>query len=155
MSRCLVVGNQTLEGEALLSEIRKRQEKEQSSFYVVVPNTHARDYYGVPAAGGHVPMPSLINASPGPVTDEEATADANGRLDRFLGSLRKLGAQAEGELGDPDPFKATTTVLAGHQFDEIIISRLPRSASRWQRMDLPLQLQQSSGLPITVVTASA
>ena len=153
MSRCLVVGNQTLEGEVLLSEVRKRQQKEPSSFYVVVPNTRARDYYGVPAAGGHVPMPSLIAAHPGPVTDEEATADAGGRLGRFLGRLRDLGAQAEGELADADPVKAAAKALAGREFDEVIISTLPRSASRWQRIDLPARLHQQSGLPVTVILA--
>jgi hypothetical protein len=153
MGRYLVIGNQTLEGESLLAEVRKRQQQEPSSFYVVVPNTRAVDYHGFPAAGGHVPMPSLITASPGPVTDEEATADARGRLDRFLDRLRQLGAAAEGRLGDPDPVKAATAALRDREFDEIIISTLPRSASRWQRMDLPRTLQRQSGLPVTVLLA--
>lgn len=153
MSRYLVIGNQTLEGEGLLAEVRRRQEKEPSSFYVVVPNTRAVDYYGFPAAGGHVPMPSLITASAGPVTNEEATAEARGRLSRFLARLRDLGAQAEGELGDPDPLKAAAGALAGREFDEIIVSTLPQSASRWLRMNLPRELQHQSGLPVAVILA--
>lgn len=151
MGRYLVVGNQTLEGEGLLSEVRKRQQTEPSSFYVIVPNTHAVDYYGFPAAGGHVPMPTLHAESP--VTDQEATADASGRLDRFLSRLRDLGADAEGRLGDADPLKAATRALEGREFDEIIVSTLPRSASVWQRTNLPRELHQKSGLPVTVILA--
>lgn len=32
MGRYLVIGNQTLEGESLLAEVRKRQQQEPSSF---------------------------------------------------------------------------------------------------------------------------
>ncbi|HLI36409.1 MAG TPA: hypothetical protein VKV80_03605 [Streptosporangiaceae bacterium] len=153
MGRYLVMANQTLEGQGIFAEVRKRQEKEPSSFYVVVPNTRAVDYYGVPAAGGHVPMPTLITASSGPATNEEATAEARGRLGRFLARLRELGAQAEGELGDPDPLKAAVKALTGRQFDEIIVSTLPQPASRWLRMNFPRELQQQARLPVTVILA--
>jgi hypothetical protein len=82
----------------LREEIRKRVEADPSSFFLVlVPNTHAVDYHGVPVAGGFVPMPTLITAS-GPATDEEATALAQHQLDQLLKRVRELGVKAEGEL---------------------------------------------------------
>ena len=83
----------------LREEIRKRVEADPSSFFLVlVPNTHAVDYHGVPVAGGFVPLPTLITAS-GPATDEEATALAQHQLDQLLKRVRELGVKAEGELG--------------------------------------------------------
>lgn len=155
MGRYLVLANQTLDGQGLLAEVRKRQDKEPSAFHVVVPNTRAVDYHGFPAAGGHVPMPALITASAGPVTNEEATAQARARLSRFLATLRDLGAQAAGELGDANPLKAATRALSAGGFDEIILSTLPQPVSRWLGMNLPRELQQQSGLPVTVILASA
>jgi hypothetical protein len=148
--RYLVVANQTLGGARLRQEIRERLEAEPSSCYVLVPNTHAVDYHGVPAAGGMVPMPTLITAS-GPATDEEATEQARFRLDQLLGDLHELDATVEGELGDADPLTAISTVLASRQFDEVILSTLPRPISRWLRADLPHQVQRRFGLPVRVI----
>lgn len=154
MRRYLVVANQTLGGARLREEIRKRLEAEPCSFHVLVPNTHAVDYHGVPAAGGMVPMPTLITAS-GPATDEEATAEARSRLDRVLLQLHELGADVEGELGDADPLVAVTDALAGHRFDEVIISTLPHRVSRWLRADLPRHVQRRSGLPVTTIVSES
>ena len=41
MGKYLVIANQTLGGAELREEIRKRLEKEPSSFYVLVPGTRA------------------------------------------------------------------------------------------------------------------
>jgi hypothetical protein len=47
MPRYLVVANQTLGSAELRQEIRKCFEADpDSSFYVLVPNTHAEDYHG-------------------------------------------------------------------------------------------------------------
>jgi hypothetical protein len=112
MLRYLVVGNQTLGSEELREELRKRFEADPNSFFLVlVPNTHAVDYHGVPVAGGFVPMPTLITAS-GPATNEEATALAQHQLDQLLKRLRELGVKAEGQL-------------------------LAQRVSKWLRTDLP------------------
>jgi hypothetical protein len=51
--RYLVVANQTLGSAEFRQEIRKRFEADPDSFfYVLVPNTRAEDYHGVPVAGG-------------------------------------------------------------------------------------------------------
>jgi GABA permease len=43
-----------------------------------------------------------------------------------LQRLHEAGAEADGEVGDPDPLKAIGNALARAQFDEIILSTLPR-----------------------------
>jgi hypothetical protein len=154
MPRYLVVANQTLGSAELRQEIRKRFEADPNSFFsVLVPNTHAVDYHGVPVAGGFVPMPTLITAS-GPATNEEATALAQHQLDQLLKRLRELGVKAEGELGDPDPFKAIGEVLARDRFDEVIISTLPQRVSKWLHTDLPHKVQRHFEVPVTTIIAT-
>jgi hypothetical protein len=151
--RYLVVANQTLGGPRLRQEIRDRVEAEPSSFYVLVPNTRAVDYHGVPAAGGMVPMPTLLTAS-GPTTDEEATAEAQLRLDQLLRRLHALDVKADGQLGDADPLTAIGNVLKTRQFDEVILSTLPHRVSRWLRTDLPRNVRRRFDLPVTVVISA-
>jgi nucleotide-binding universal stress UspA family protein len=150
--RYLVVANQTLCGAELSQEIRKRLEGEPSYFYVLVPNTHAHDYYALAAAAGHVPMAALV-AECAPSMEKEATAQAQHRLEQLLARLRELGAKAEGELGHPNPLEAISDVLASGEFDEVILSTLPQTISRWLGMDLPRQVRRACGLPVVVVTA--
>jgi hypothetical protein len=44
-------------------------------------------------------------------------------------------------------------LLAGRQFDEIILSTLPQRVSRWLSMDLPHRLHRHTGLAVTTITA--
>jgi hypothetical protein len=153
MGRCLVVANQTLLGAELREELRKRIEAGSSSFYVLVPNTSAADYQVVPDASGVLP-PSLAwwaTNYRGPATDEEATAQARQRLSQMLADVAALGAAVAGDLGSSEPLEAMEKVLTGHQFDEIIVTTLPRRVSRWLRADLPRQAERRFGLPVTTV----
>jgi hypothetical protein len=45
-------------------------------------------------------------------------------------------------------------VCADHQFDEIIVTTLPRHVSRWLRADLPRQAERRFRLPVTTIIAS-
>jgi nucleotide-binding universal stress UspA family protein len=151
--RYLVVANQTLPSEELRKEVQKRIETDpDSSFYVVVPNTSAAHYHVVPAAGGFVPMPTLFSGSV-PETDEEATARARQLLDDFLARLRRQNVEADGEVGDADPYEAVEEALATHKVDQVIVSTLPGRHSRWRRMDLPTRVQRRYHLPVTTITA--
>ena len=154
MPRYLVVANQTLGSAQLREEVRRRFEADPTaSFHVLVPNTHAVDYHGVPVGGGFVPMPTIITAS-GPGTDEEATALARRQLDQTVKRLRELGAEADGELGSADPLQAIGDAIGRERFDEVIISTLPRRNSRWLRADVPNKAQQRFGVRVTTVIAS-
>jgi hypothetical protein len=149
--RYLVVANQTMQAAELRKELRKRLEAEPSTFYVLVPNTSAANYRVVPAAGGVIPMPSMVTDYGGPATDEEASAQARQRLDRMLADLAASGVAAEGDLGSSQPLQAMEKVFGDRQFDEIIVATLPRRVSRWLRADLPHQAERRFGLPVTTI----
>ena len=63
------------------------------------------------------------------------------------------GGAVEAIVGDTDPFIAVRTALTSSQFDEVIVSTLPRRVSHWLRFDLPARVERL-GVPVTVVTAA-
>lgn len=157
MANYLIVANQTLGGAELDEEIRRRLQAGPSSFYVLVPVTRPHDY-PVPTTGGEVAaggsLPLVARATgPGPATDDEAAAHAQHRLGQLLDELHRLGAEADGELGHPDPLRAAGDVLTSRSFDEIVLSTLPEPISKWLAMDLPHRLHRRFHLPVTTVIA--
>jgi hypothetical protein len=56
---------------------------------------------------------------------------ARSRLEFGLSILRKLGAHADGEVGDANPAKAIAEVLQRRRYDEVVLSTLPKGVSRW------------------------
>jgi len=153
MRRYLVVANQTLQRAELHDELRKRTEAAPSSFYLLVPDTPAAEYPDVPAAAD-VLQPGMTwwaTDYRGPASDEEASAQARRRLGQMLAELGALGIPAEGDLGGARPLEAMEKVLAGHEFDEIIVATLPRHLSRWLRADLPHRAERRFGLPVTTI----
>jgi hypothetical protein len=150
MGRYLVVANQTLGGEELAQVISKRAKAEPSEFLIVVPATPVLEMVegaeGAAALGGSTVIPS---------TAEHARELAQARLDQALVQLRATGAAVEGMVGDRDPVRAVQTAMKGRQFDEIIVSTLPRRVSRWLHADLPRRLEHKTQLPVTHVGAGA
>jgi GABA permease len=144
MTRYLVVANQTLGGDQLMQEVRRRIAAGPSSFYVLVPNTHPVDV-------SWMVRPTAVDSSP--EEEHRATLTAQARLHQALDQLRAEGVEARGDLGDPDPLTAIGDVLAEEHFDEIIISTLPAGVSRWLGMDLPHRAERKFKLPVTTVTA--
>jgi hypothetical protein len=80
---------------------------------------------------------------------------ARRRLETALALLRGVGVEAEGEVGDERPTYAIQDVLADRAFDEIIVSTLPPSASRWLKRDLPHRIAVEFGLPVTHLIGTA
>ncbi len=130
MGRYLVVANQTLGGHQLVQAVRERILRERSEFWVLVPETRSA---GVGVRAG-----------------TDAASLAQQRLDMELQRLHEAGAEADGEVGDPDPYTAVSHTLKDRQFDEILLSTLPHARSRWLRQDLPAKLKKF-GLPVTHV----
>ena len=156
MRRYLVVANQTLQAAELREDLRNRISAGPCSFFVLVPDTKAADYDTV-AAGGVLPQPGMwwwATYYARPATDEEATAQARQRLSLMLAGLAGIGVPVEGDLGSPSPLEAMETVLADHQFDEIIVATLPRRVSRWLGADLPHQAGRRFNLPVTTIITS-
>jgi hypothetical protein len=131
MRRYLVVANQTLAAEPLVSRMRELARAAPSSFHVVVPATPPRDHVW---------------------TEGEARATARSRLDAALARFAELGTEVEGEVGDGNPMLAIGDALRDHgPFDEIVISTLPKGLSKWLKVDLPHRVEASFGLRVTHV----
>jgi hypothetical protein len=133
--RYLVVANQTLAGEHLVKEIRARLSAGPCLFHVLVPAT---------APGDHAVW-----------TEGEAHAIAQRNLDQALETFRKLGADADGEIGDENPLGAIGDVLREQEFDEIILSTLPAGVSRWLKQDLVSRVERSFAVPVTHVVGDS
>jgi GABA permease len=131
MRHYLVVANQTLGGEALLSHIREAMSLGACAFHLVVPATPAKDHLTY--------------------TEGEARALAESRLDEGLARLRAEGAMVTGEVGDASPMQAIADAVRHQRFDEMILSTFPASVSRWVKLDLPQRVKRRYGLPVTHV----
>lgn len=129
MRSYLIVGNQTLSGGHLIRKVSESLAAGPCAFYVVVPAT---------------PPPESLTW-----TEGSARATAQARLEQALARFRALGADIDGEVGDPSPLEAVADVLRQRAFDEIVVSTLPPGPSRWLRMDLPHRIGRAFGLPVT------
>lgn len=128
--RLLVVANETVQGEVLLSEIHERCRDRRSEVMVVTPALAASraDHWA-----------SDI---------DEAIELARQRMELSLIEIRNLGLKAKGEIGDSDPNMAIEDALRVFAADEIVISTHPPERSRWlehgvvdkarERIDLPI-----------------
>lgn len=133
MGRYLIVANQTLAADQLTEKVRQLLSEGECSFHIVVPATHAKDHAFHTEGGDH--------------------ALAEKRLEAALERFRAVGAEADGEVGDTNPFLAVRDcLLADGTYDGIILSTLPPGVSRWLKQDLPHRLDRTFGLPVTQLT---
>ena len=89
MGKCLVVANQTLGGDQLMGEVRRRMATGPSSFYVVVPNTRPAEI--IRLLGEPAPFATAESEA-----QHRATLTAQSRLHQALAQLRAEGADAQG-----------------------------------------------------------
>jgi hypothetical protein len=148
LRRVLVVANRTVGGDELAAAIRERMDAGPCEFYLLVPVPPSPPI-GI-AAGFSAMEAGVVPALTGP--DERELAEE--RLHFGLEWMHRLGATVEGEVGDTDAVRAIRAVTERHKIDEIIISTLPTTISRWLRQDLPHRVERKFVLPVTVVTAS-
>lgn len=110
--RILVVANETVGGQVLRAEIRRRAAGFNAQVLVVSPALN-----------------SLLRHW---ASDEDgARATAQERLDASLARLAEAGIEARGEVGDADPVQAIEDALRTFGADEIIISTHPEGRSHW------------------------
>lgn len=133
MRRILVVAHKTLGGRHLLEEVGRRIKGGNCHVHLVVP----------------------INHPFGTFTEASCQADARRVLDEGLRRFRELdrtgSVDVTGEVGDANPVYAAEVVRnRGEHIDEIIVSTLPKGASRWLLGNVPKKIQKT--FPDTDVT---
>jgi hypothetical protein len=121
--RILVVANRTAATPTLLDEVKRRSQHGLTSFALLIPDAPSKEHADWTL---ELALPLLERAAGSPVQ----------------------GLAADGD----DAIDAIRSVVQSGQFDEIIVSTLPKRVSRWLRRDLPSQIRQL-GLPVTVVTS--
>jgi hypothetical protein len=131
--RLLVVANETVQGEALLNEIRDRCQNRGSEVMVVTPALAAS------------------RASHWASDIDEAIELARQRMELSLIEIRQLGLKAKGEIGDSDPNTAIEDALRVFPADEIVISTHPPDRSRWLEHGVVDKARERIELPITHV----
>ena len=119
--RTLVVANRTAAAPLLLEEIARRRAERPTAFVLLIPLGVSRKR---PDWTAEDAVPLLERAAHGPV---ESVA-------------------AEG-----DPFEAVRHAIDQGDFDDVIISTLPRRVSEWVRRDLPSKVRRL-GIPVTVIS---
>jgi hypothetical protein len=147
MRRYLIVANQTLGGEQLTAKLTEYMNAGPCRFYLVAPvtQTEGSDQW---ASGG-------LDGGVVPGAYKIARALAAGRLKQELARLREAGAEADGEVVDPNPVDAIRKLASREEVDEIIVSTLPRRLSRWMAMDLPHRVRRATKLPVTHISGPA
>jgi hypothetical protein len=83
----------------------------------------------------------------------EGRSTANERLGEALESLRAAGLEADGHLGNYDPMVAVTDAWDPNRYDEIVVSTLPASVSKWLGADLPRRIERHTGAIVSHVVA--
>src|SRR3954452_1958885 len=105
-TRILIVANRTAATQRLLNAVEGRAADGTCTFTLLVP-------------------------------DVAQVRDADWTLDTARRLLSKAArAPVGGPAGGPDPFEAVREAVATGEFDEIVISTLPRGVSKWLRRDL-------------------
>jgi hypothetical protein len=125
IAHVLVVAHKTAATPALLQAVRQRAQRGPCFFHLLVPSPGPRGAID----GEQVLAPAL------PLLEEAGHRPATGSV-----SARH------------DPMDAIEETLHDGDFDEIILSTLPRSVSRWLHIDLPRRVAHL-GLPVTTVIA--
>jgi hypothetical protein len=133
----LVVAHKTAATPALLDAIRERAQRGPARFHLLVPNPHHPSWHVSELAHPKVSEGEQVLALALPLIEEAAE-----------------GAPVDGSVsGRHDPMDAIEEALHDGDFDEIILSTLPRAVSRWLHIDLPHRVAHL-GLPLTTVVAN-
>jgi hypothetical protein len=121
----LVMANVTATSRELLDALKARADSGSIAVTLVVPTGAAR-------ASRAAAQETLYNA---------------------LSAMRDAGVEADGVLGDSDPMIAITEAWDPKRYDEIVVSTLPTSMSKWLHADLPGRIARQTGALVSHVVA--
>ena len=135
MGRYLVVAHQTLSSPELLEAMTAKAAQRSTTFHLLVPIYHGEP--GLTWTEGH------------------DRGIAHRRMDEALLRMTASGFTVTGEVGSDSPVESVVDVLVrdgSDAFDEIIVSTLPRTVSKWLKIDAPSRIQRYTKLPVHHVT---
>jgi hypothetical protein len=132
----LVVAHRTATTPALLDAIRERARRGPAFFHLLVPNPSPVDWPPARVREGMLAGERVL-ARALPLIEAAARHPTDGSV-----SARH------------DPMDAIEETIYAGDYDEIILSVLPRGVSRWLHMDLPRRVAHL-GLPVTTVVLDA
>ena len=127
--RVLVVANETVGSEELMSTIGELALAGETTFFVVSPalNTRLKTW----------------------TSDEDpARAAAQKRLDTTLERLVSVGIEARGEVGDVDPLVAIEDAVHLFHPDEIVVSTHPEGRSNWLERGVVGAVRERYDVPV-------
>jgi hypothetical protein len=132
----LVVANRTAGSPELIEALKERASRGEVKFHLLVPATpHGVTWATDMHAGA-----------------SEAEQDVRASVERMRGEGLEVD---DGKVGDPDPVAAVEDAVNFKEFDEIIVSTLPKHLSKWLKLDLPHRVERATGKPVRHVEASS
>jgi hypothetical protein len=126
--RTLIVANRTAGTPLLLQEVERRAAEQPTAFVLLIPDVSSRKAADWTLNEG---LKSLRRAARGPTGQRPA--------------------HVEGLVGGADPFESIERALTDDNFDDVVISTLPRRTSQWLKRDLPARVEKLN-VPVTVIT---
>ena len=130
--RVLVVANETVGGDELMSAISELALGGKTDFYVVCPALNSR-------------LKTWTS------DEDPARAQAQERLDATLARLSSVGIEARGEVGDVDPLVAIEDGVRLFRPDEIVVSTHPEGRSNWLERGVVGAVRERFDVPVTHV----
>ena len=130
--RVLVIANETVGGQELLSAISTLALSERTQFLVVCPALNSR-------------LKTFTS------DEDPAREAAQQRLDETLARLASVGIEASGEVGDGDPLVAVDDAVRTFGPNEIVLSTHPPGRSNWLERGVVESVRTHYDVPVTHV----